>query len=156
MAVTKNTKMAHIVNLMCIAGIDGNISEEEKNIIIRIAQNMGLTENDFDACLEAWQQIDESQLETIVPEEAEDRYEFLKNMVLVMMIDGEIERNERAYIAGLAEKFGIDGDSDVDELIQIVHDEYFSDDEEDEEEDDEFDEEIFQDAEIDTRLFRLD
>ena len=156
MAVTKNTKMAHIVNLMCIAGIDGNISEEEKNIIIRIAQNMGLTENDFDACLEAWQQIDESQLETIVPEEAEDRYEFLKNMVLVMMIDGEIERNERAYIAGLAEKFGIDGDSDVDELIQIVHDEYFSDDEEDDDEEDEFDEDIFQDAEIDTRLFRLD
>ena len=43
MATSKNTKMAHIINLMSIAGIDGNISEEEKNVIIKIAQDMGLT-----------------------------------------------------------------------------------------------------------------
>ena len=165
MASTKNTKMAHIVNLMSIAGIDGDISENEKNVIIKIAQDFGLTEADFDACIEAYQHIDESKLETIVPEDDEEKYEYLKNMVLVMMLDGEINENERAYIAGLAEKYGIDGDRDVDELIQIVYDEYFAEDEEedneddeDEEEDDEdeyFDEELLKDADIDTRLFKL-
>lgn len=160
MATPKNTKMAHVVNLMSIAGIDGNIADEEKNVIIGIAQNLGLTENDFDACLESWQQIDETNLETIVPESAEERYEFLKNMVLVMMVDGEIDENERAYIAGLAEKYGIDGEDDVDELIQIVHNEYFAEndedsEEEDDEEEDDFDEEILSDADIDTRLFRF-
>ena len=73
MATSKNTKMAHIVNLMSIAGIDGNISVEEKNVIIKIAQNLGLTENDFNTCIEAWQQIDESELETIVPEDDNDK-----------------------------------------------------------------------------------
>ena len=80
MATSKNTKMAHIVNLMSIAGIDGSISEEEKNVIIKIAENLGLTEDDFNTCIEAWQQIDESKLETIVPESEEDAYEFLKNI----------------------------------------------------------------------------
>ena len=134
MATSKNTKMAHIVNLMSIAGIDGNISEEEKNVIIKIAQNLGLTENDFNTCIEAWQQIDESELETIVPEDDNDKYEFLKNMVLVMMVDGEIDEKERIYIAGLAEQFGVDGEEAVDELIKIVYDEYFADDEDFEEE----------------------
>lgn len=136
MATSKNTKIAHIVNLMSIAGIDGNISEEEKNVIIKIAQNLGLTENDFNTCLEAWQQIDESELETIVPEDDDDKYEFLKNMVLVMMVDGEIDEKERIYIAGLAEQFGVDGEEAVDELIKIVYDEYFADDEDSEEESD--------------------
>jgi len=136
MATSKNTKMAHIVNLMSIAGIDGNISEEEKNVIIKIAQNLGLTENDFNTCIEAWQQIDESELETIVPEDDNDKYEFLKNMVLVMMVDGEIDEKERIYIAGLAEQFGVDGEEAVDELIKIVYDEYFADDEDSEEESD--------------------
>ncbi len=169
MTTSKNTNMAHIVNLMSIAGIDGNISEAERNIIIKIAQNLGLTEADFDACIEAYQHIDETKLETIVPEDDEDKFEFLKNMVLVMMVDGEIDENERAYIAGLAEKFGVDGDEAVDELIKIVYDEYFADDEDEEDEEDEeenepgeddeyeeeFDEEILNNADIDTRLFKF-
>lgn len=141
MATSKNTKMAHIVNLMSIAGIDGNIEDAERNVIIKIAQDLGLTEADFEACIEAYQQIDESELETIVPEDDDDKYEFLKNMVLVMMVDGEIDDNERAYIAGLAEQFGVDGEEAVNELIQIVYDEYFAEDEDSEEDDDEDDEE---------------
>ena len=123
MATSKNTKMAHIINLMSIAGIDGNISDEEKNVIIKIAQDMGLTEDDFNTCIEAWQQTDESKLETIV-----------------MLVDGEIEDNERAYIAGLAEQFGVDGEEAVDKLIKIVYDEYFAEDEDSEDSEDDEDE----------------
>lgn len=145
MATSKNTKMAHIINLMSIAGIDGNISDEEKNVIIKIAQNMGLTEDDFNTCIEAWQQIDESKLETIVPKDDADKYEFLKNMVLVMMVDGEIDDNERAYIAGLAEQYGVDGEEAVDELIKIVYDEYFAD-------NDESEEDVFEDVDDESQI----
>ncbi len=145
MATSKNTKMAHIINLMSIAGIDGNISDEEKNVIIKIAQNMGLTEDDFNTCIEAWQQIDESKLETIVPKDDADKYEFLKNMVLVMMVDGEIDDNERAYIAGLAEQYGVDGEEAVDELIKIVYDEYFGD-------NDESEEDVFEDVDDESQI----
>ena len=143
--------MAHIVNLMSIAGIDGTISEEEKNVIVNIAQNFGLTEADYDTCIEAWQQTDESKLETIVPEDDDDKYEFLKNMVLVMMVDGEIDDNERAYIAGLAEQFGVDGDEAVDELIKIVYNEYFSENEESDDEETEEDE-VFEGIDDDSQI----
>lgn len=157
MATSKNTLLAHIVNLLCVAGIDGNISDEERNVIIKIAQNLGLTEDDFDLCIDIWKKTDESELETVVPENDDDKFEFLKNLVLVMMVDGEIDDNERAYIAGLAEKFGYEGDDAVNKLIDIVYDEYFADDEDNEEEEeyDEMDEEVVSDAEVDTRLFRL-
>lgn len=152
MATSKNTKMAHIINLMSIAGIDGNISEEEKNVIIKIAQDMGLTEDDFNTCIEAWQQTDESKLETVVPDDDDDKYEFLKNMVLVMMVDGEIEDNERAYIAGLAEQFGVDGEEAVDKLIKIVYDEYFADDEDSDDEEDDEEDDVFEDVDDESQI----
>ena len=161
MAESKNTRMAHIVNLMSIAGIDGNISDEEKTVIFKITQDLGLTEEDFEICIEAWKAVDESQLETAVPESDEEKYNYLKNMVLVMMVDGEIEDNERQYIMGLAEKFGFDGEEAVSHLIDEVYNEYFADDEDEEEEEDddedeeELDEDIVDDARIDTRLFRF-
>ncbi len=144
--------MAHIINLMSIAGIDGNISEEEKNVIIKIAQDMGLTEDDFNTCIEAWQQTDESKLETVVPDDDDDKYEFLKNMVLVMMVDGEIEDNERAYIAGLAEQFGVDGEEAVDKLIKIVYDEYFADDEDSDDEEDDEEDDVFEDVDDESQI----
>ena len=159
MATSKNTRLAHIVNLLCVAGIDGNISDEERNVIVEIAQNLDLNEDDFDLCIDIWKKTDESELETIVPEDDDDKLAFLKNLILVMMVDGEIDDKERAYIAGLAEQFGYDGEDAVNNLIDIVYNEYFADDEEEEqeeqEEQEEFDEEILNDADIDTRLFRF-
>ena len=140
MATSKNTRLAHIVNLLCVAGIDGTITDDERNVIINIAQNLGLTEDDFELCIEIWKKTDESQYETIVPEDDDDKFEFLKNLVLVMMVDGEIDDNERTYIAGLAEQFGYDGDDAVNTLINIVYKEHFADNEEEDEEEDEEDE----------------
>lgn len=160
MATSKNTRLAHIVNLLCVAGIDGNITDDERNIIIGIAQNLGLTEDDFDLCIDIWKKTDESELETIVPEDDDDKVEYLKDLVLVMMADGEIDDNERAYIAGLAEQFGYEGEDAVNSLIDEVYNEYFADDEEDDEEDEdeceeELDEEMVNAADVDTRLFKL-
>ena len=128
MTASKNTRLAHIVNLLCVAGIDGNITDEERNVIINIAENIGLTEDDFELCIDIWKQTNESEYETIVPEDDDDKIEFLKNLVLVMMIDGEIDDNERQYIAGLAEKFGYDGDDAVNHIIDVVYNEYFAED----------------------------
>lgn len=162
--------MAHIVNLMSIAGVDGKFTEEEKNAIIGIAVDLGLTEEEFDACIETWENTDETNLETVVPESVDEAYQYLKNMVYMMMIDGEIDENERAYIAGLAEQYGVDGEDIVDDLIEVVNEEYFSDDDDEDDEDDdedsdddedydddgeELDEDIVKNADIDTRLFRF-
>ena len=156
MPTSKNTRLAHIVNLLCVAGIDGTITDDERNVVIKIAQNLGLTEDDFELCIEIWKKTDESQFETRVPESDEDKFEYLKDLVLVMMVDGEIDENERTYIAGLAEQFGYNGEDAVQTLIDIVYKEYFADNEEQEEpeEDDEEEEEdeVFEDVDDEANI----
>ena len=40
---TNSVQMAHVVNLISIAMIDGSIAEEEKNLIFQIASDLGLS-----------------------------------------------------------------------------------------------------------------
>lgn len=146
MATSKNTRLAHIVNLLCVAGIDGTITDEERNVIINIAENLGLNEDDFDLCIDIWKKTDESEYETIVPEDDEDKFQYLKDLVLVMMIDGEIDDNERTYIGGLAEQFGYDGDDAVNTLIDIVYKEHSGNEEEEPED------EVFEDVDDESQI----
>lgn len=138
----KDIKMMHIVNLMSIAYADGNISEDENNILVQIAQDLGLTEKEFDICVEHWKQTDEKDIPIAVPETDEDQVEFMKHFALMMMIDGEIEENERDYLTFVVDKFGYNPEPTVPKLIEDVYQEYFADDQEgDEEEDNEEEEE---------------
>ncbi len=129
--MNKNTKLGHIINLLSIAYADGNITEEEKQLIYNIAQNLELTDEEFNNCVATWQETDEDILKVSMPEAEEDRIAFLKNMTLLMMIDGEINENERQYISNAAEQYGFDGDQAVNYLIKQIQEEYGGSDEED-------------------------
>jgi Tellurite resistance protein TerB. len=118
--MTKNTIMGHIINLLSIAYADGSITEEEKNLICNISDNLGLTNEEFNHCLATWQETDEDILKVSMPEAEEDRIAFLKNMTLLMMIDGEIDENERQYISDAAELYGFDGEQAVNYLIKQI------------------------------------
>ena len=139
--MTKNTIMGHIINLLSIAYADGGITEEEKNLICNISDNLGLTNEEFNHCLATWQETDEDILRVSMPEAEEDRIAFLKNMTLLMMIDGEINENERQYITNAAELYGFDGEQAVNYLIKQIQEEYGGGGEEDEEEQEEEEEE---------------
>ena len=76
--------MGHIINLLSIAYADGSITEEEKNLICSISDNLGLTNEEFNHCLATWQETDEDILKVSMPEAEEDRIAFLKNMTLLM------------------------------------------------------------------------
>ena len=133
--------MGHIINLLSIAYADGSITEEEKNLICNISDNLGLTNEEFNHCLATWQETDEDILKVSMPEAEEDRIAFLKNMTLLMMIDGKIDENERQYIANAAEEYGFNGEQAVNYLIKQIQDEYGGGDEADEEEQEEEEEE---------------
>ena len=122
--MTKNIIMGHIINLLSIAYADGNITEDEKQLIYNISQNLGLNDEEFNHCLATWQETDEDVLKVSMPEMEEERIAFLKNMTLLMMIDGEINENERQYIANAAEQYGFNGEQAVDYLINAINEEY--------------------------------
>ena len=122
--MTKNIIMGHVINLLSIAYADGGITEDEKQLICNIAENLGLTGEEFNHCLATWQETDEDILKVSMPETEEERIAFLKNMTLLMMIDGEINENERQYIANAAEEYGFNGEQAVDYLIGQIQEEY--------------------------------
>ena len=120
MAMTKETRMGHIMNLVSIANADGDISEVEQNFIYSVAQDLELTDEEFVQCLQKWQETAEDDIKIGRPRTIEDRFAFMKNMVLLMMLDGEISDSERQYIANVADQWGLDGQESVDDLITIV------------------------------------
>lgn len=133
--MTKNIIMGHVINLLSIAYADGSITEEEHQLICNIAENLGLTQEEFNHCVATWKETDEDILKVSMPEAEEDRIAFLKNMTLLMMIDGEIDENERQFIANAAETYGFNGEQAVNYLIDQIHEEYGGSGDEEEEDD---------------------
>ena len=129
----------HLVNLMSIAYADGKITQDENDVLIDIAQHWGLSQEDFDDCIAYWKQTDEKDIPIAIPETDDDQVEFLKDFTLVMMIDGEIEDNEKQYLFNVADQFGYDPEKVVPQLIDIVYDEHFADGDETEDEQEEED-----------------
>lgn len=160
----KQIRMMHLVNLMSIAFADGDIADEEKDILINIAQELGLSEEEYNRCVDYWKQTDEENIPIAVPNDDDEQVAFLKHFTLVMMADGEISDNEKAFLASVADQFGYDAEKVIPALVNDVYQEYFSDDEdedegddEEEDDDDEEDEEeeedtIFEDVDDDFQL----
>ena len=118
----KTVQMAHVINLLSIAMLDGNITEEEKKLVFQIANDFGLTENEFQQCYSISQEAN-GQVIYEVPEDENERIALLKNLAIMMMIDGKVDANERQYLVIVAEKFGFDGEKAVDILINRINEE---------------------------------
>ena len=115
-------KLAHLVNLIDVAMIDGKISEEEKTVLYNIAETLGATNEEFEFCVKT---AEESRDKVIieVPDTDEEKTFFLKNLTIMMMSDGQIDDNEKQYIKFIAEKFGYDGEKALQILMENVADE---------------------------------
>lgn len=118
----KNAKMAHVVNLLSISMSDGTVAEKEKNLVFAIAKDFGLSKEEFDQCLTVSQQsLAQGKVVVEVPETDDLKIAFLKNLTLMMMIDGKIDEYEKKYIKIVAEKFGYDGDKALEVLMNSVY-----------------------------------
>ena len=148
----KELRMMHIVNLMSIAYADGEIADEEKDVVINIAQELDLTEEEFGLCFEHWKNTEEENIPIAIPESDDEQVEFLKHFTLVMMADGTMEDSEKEHLAKIADAFGYDPDKVIPVLIDDVYNEYFADDDEDEDDDDEEEDELFQDTDDESQL----
>ena len=118
------TELGHLVNLIAVAAIDGKITDEEKDTIYAIAQSLGATDEEFELCVNTAEETKNKGTVVIeVPETDEEKTYFLKNLTLMMMVDGEISEHEEQYIKFIAEKFGYDGDKALPILIESIQNE---------------------------------
>lgn len=121
----KHSSMGNIINLMTLAYLDGNVSEDEKNIINDIAHSYGLSKEEFDFCAaKAEECLKDGKAVIEVPEDDDSKLVFIRNLVLGMMCDGHIAKEEEQYVQFIAEKFGFKGEEIVEYMIQSVAEEF--------------------------------
>lgn len=97
----KKKRLSHMRNLMILGFADGQLSKQEKDLIFNIGLRSGLTPDE----LARIQQRPDS-IKYFPPESYKERIEQLYDLVLVMMVDGEIHKNELAICKGLAVNLG--------------------------------------------------
>lgn len=112
----KRTQLSHITNLITMACMDGEISEEEKRVIFTIADQAGITEEEFKQCIK-----DSDEFTVEIPRSDEEKRRYLKNAIAVMMADGNITKDEARLAFELADRFfGEKGEALVKELHQEI------------------------------------
>ncbi|RMG27382.1 MAG: hypothetical protein D6730_07315 [Bacteroidetes bacterium] len=104
-------KMAIYGNLYIVAAADGEISEEEAIFLENAASSLGLTQEEAEHIHTHYR-----DMELMVPDGEEERYYALRNIVLMMVVDEEIETAEYQLCVAFAEKIGMSR-QEVNELI---------------------------------------
>lgn len=85
----KKVKLAHLKRLLAVAAADGVILDSEKEALTLIMVREGLTPSDLERCFKKPEGI-----EMIAPDNVEIKHVYLRDMVHLMMIDGDIDKNE--------------------------------------------------------------
>lgn len=101
---TKKTKAhkSHIMNLVQLAKADGKISKSESGLLIKIGERNGVSAE------EVFEMVDSSDdFFYKKPENDEQRFDQLYDLVEMMRIDGDVSPKELAYTTEIAEKMGV-------------------------------------------------
>lgn len=117
----KKIAMAHVINLMSVAVADGKVTQEEQRIIGDIADEYGLTNEEFNFCAETCNECIEKGTVVIEPPQSDnEKVKMIRNLVTVMMVDGDISESERQMIEFYTDRFGFEAKESVDTLIEIT------------------------------------
>lgn len=98
---SKNEKFGHLKALVALSMVDGDSSKVESALIATIAHREGLTKKDFEECL-----TNLPSIEYVIPKDNETKVKYLKDMVALMMCDGDIDDNELSLCKITAKMFG--------------------------------------------------
>jgi len=101
---TKKSKAhkSHIMNLVQLAKADGKISKSESGLLVKIGERNGVSAE------EVFEMVDASDdFFYKKPENDEQRFDQLYDLVDMMRIDGEVSPKEVEYTIEIAEKMGI-------------------------------------------------
>lgn len=82
-------KLSHLKNLVAVAAVDGKFDKNEMAALATVMARDGLTPSDLERCIK-----NPKGIKFLPPETPEQRINYLKDMVLLMMCDGEIDDKE--------------------------------------------------------------
>lgn len=110
--INKNQqRLGQLKNLVMLAAADGHLTDSEMAVVLAVASRENITPEEFD------QVVDNPDSVTIaLPEDEDTKLAYLRDMVALMMIDGELEEQEMAICKIYAMALGYRG-SIVDGMI---------------------------------------
>lgn len=86
-----NQRLGQLKNLVMLAAADGNFTDSELAVLLAVASRENITPEEFDKV------IDNPESVTIdLPTDEDTKLDYLRDMVALMMIDGELDEQEMA------------------------------------------------------------
>lgn len=87
----ENQRLGQLKNLVMLAAADGNFTNSELAVLLAVASRENITPEEFDKV------IDNPESVTIdLPTDEDTKLDYLRDMVALMMIDGELDEQEMA------------------------------------------------------------
>lgn len=106
--------MSHVRNLVVLAYSDGKFSDEERQYVANVATEVGMTADEMKQIIN-----DPDGIRFIMPENDIEKIEQLYDLILLMMIDGDLNENEMIFCRAMAIKMKIPYQV-VDEMVAKV------------------------------------
>lgn len=82
-------KLSHLKNLVALSLADGKLKESELMAIIAVMERENLTQEDLEKCIG-----DPTSIDFVLPVDDNTRLRYLRDMVILMMSDGDIDEKE--------------------------------------------------------------
>ena len=102
-------RKSHIKNLIAVAMADGHLDKEEWDFLMNIAQNLGMETDEIQNI-----KNNPDDVKFTPPKKFEEKIQQLEDLVAVMMIDGDIDKNEIEICKKIA--------LNLDLLPRVIHD----------------------------------
>ena len=109
-------RLGQLKNLVMLASADENVTDSEMAVLIAVASREDITPEEFNKVMD-----DPDSVKIELPEDEETKLAYLRDMVAMMMIDGELDEHEMAICKLYAMALGYRG-SIVDGMIAGVSD----------------------------------
>lgn len=98
----KKKMMSHVRNLVALAYSDGKFSNEERQYVANVANEAGLNAEEMKQIIN-----DPEGVRFIMPENDIEKIEHLYDLILLMMVDGDLNENEMIFCRAMAIKMKI-------------------------------------------------
>lgn len=94
-------KKSHFKNMIALAMVDGDFDSNERDFLVNRGMAWGLTRKDVDSVLRKPEKVG-----FLVPDDPNKRVAQLYDLVIMMLADGEIHRDEMDFVQTLACQMG--------------------------------------------------
>lgn len=109
-------RLGQLKNLVMLATADGRFTDSELAVLLAVASRENITPEEFNKVME-----DPDSITIELPEDEDTKLAYLRDMVAMMMVDGELDEQELAICKLYAMALGYRG-SIVDGMIAGVID----------------------------------